>query len=445
MLKQEPNIEVGIVGKKNISFNLSGNFQLENSPYIYFGECTASIDTNKLVIENADNRRIFDEELCFIPSNMSDQHFEIHNVLIGIDFHWEKEEDQKFQGKLKLKIIEGNIQIINILPIESYLKSVISSEMNANSSINLLKAHAIISRSWLIAQISNKKVLNQPEASEEIKKDEYIKWWDREDHHYFHVCADDHCQRYQGINRSFNPNVVKAVTETRGMVLTYENRICDARYSKSCGGYTELFENCWEGSSHPYLKSFPDIDSDDNLQIDLKTEENSRNFILNSPEAFCNTNDKKILSQVLNDYDLDTQDFYRWKLNYSQDELSSLIKKKSGIDFGKIISLEAVERGESGRIVKLKISGTDKELIIGKELVIRRWLSETHLYSSAIIFEPGNKINGIPESFTLYGSGWGHGVGLCQIGAAVMAEKKYDYSQILMHYYKDSRIEMYYS
>lgn len=443
MMKQEPNIEVGIVLKKEISFTLTGKYSLENSSLFYVGEWKARIENNQLVIEQGDKLNIFKDELILLPSDISKNHFEIKNVIIGIDFHWEQEENQIFQGALKLIIIEGNIQLINIVPIESYLTSVISSEMNANSSINLLKAHAIISRSWLLAQIAKEEVKYE-ENSGDAKSGEYIKWFDRDDHTYFHVCADDHCQRYQGISRSLNPNVIKAVEATRGMVLSYENQICDARYSKSCGGNTELYENCWDEKSHPYLKSFPDKDSDIETYGDLKMEENAKNFILNSPEAFCNTTDPKILSQVLNDYDLDTKDFYRWKVTYSQDEISNLVKKKSGMNFGLIKSLESMVRGESGRIVKLKISGTEKELIIGKELLIRRWLSETHLYSSAFIIEPGQIINGIPESFTLYGSGWGHGVGFCQIGAAVMAEKNYDFTEILMHYYKDAQIEKHY-
>ena len=443
-MRSNPNIEVGILLRKNISFNLSGDYVLNNSKINFSGKCEAIIDQNQLVLIYKDEKIVCPNGVKFIPLNISENHFEVHKVVIGIDFHWEQEESQKFQGTLKLMIIDGLIQVINIVPIENYLYSVISSEMNANSSINLLKAHTIISRSWLIAQINAKEAEQKEKDSEEING-EYIKWFDQEDHKHFHVCADDHCQRYQGISRSLNPNVIQSVNETKGMVLIYENKICDARFSKSCGGHTELYENCWDETSHPYLKDFPDIDTDTKVSYDLKKEEDAKNFILNAPNSFCNTNDKHILSQVLNDYDQTTTDFYRWKVEYKQEEISALIQKKSAMNFGKILGFQAIERGESGRLIKLKIIGSEKELIIGKELLIRKWLSESHLYSSAIIIEPGEIKNGIPESYTIHGSGWGHGVGLCQIGAAVMGEKNYDYKEILKHYYRGAIIEKHYS
>ncbi len=439
-----PNIEVGILLKKEINFSLSGEFQLNKGSNFCSNECIVSIEQNKLLISSKGEKQIFENEVIFTPKNLSSDHFEIKNVVIGIDFHWEQEENQKFQGTLKLMIIDGLIQVINVVPIESYLYSVISSEMNANSSINLLKAHTIISRSWLIAQINAKEAKQETKNSEDIDG-EYIKWFDQEDHKHFHVCADDHCQRYQGISRSLNPNVIQSVNETKGMVLMYDKQICDARFSKSCGGHTELYENCWDETSHPYLKDFPDLDTDIKPSYDLKKEEDARNFILNAPDSFCNTNDKHILSQVLNDYDQTTTDFYRWTVEYSQEEISSLIQKRSGINFGKILSFQAIERGESGRLIKLKILGSKKELIIGKELLIRKWLSESHLYSSAFIIEAGELSNGIPGSFTIKGAGWGHGVGLCQIGAAVMGEKNYDFKEILKHYYRGAEIEIHYS
>ncbi len=311
--------------------------------------------------------------------------------------------------------------------------------MSANSSLSLLKAHAIISRSWLLAQIEKQKNLSKKEkVYKPIQQTdtEYIRWYDREDHKHFHVCADDHCQRYQGITRAHNPQVIKAVQETMGKVLKYKGAICDARFSKSCGGVAELFENCWEPVPHAYLSAVIDSPEPDKIStLDLRIEKNTEQFINSNPKAFCNTSNVKILSQVLNDYDQSANGFFRWKLDYSQKELSALVLQKSGIDFGTITDLIPVERGTSGRLIKLKIIGTKKELVVGKELEIRRWLSPTHLYSSAITIEKTN------ADFIIRGAGWGHGVGLCQIGAAVMGEKGYSSDEILMHYYPGANIE----
>jgi stage II sporulation protein D len=340
--------------------------------------------------------------------------------------------------------IDGDVQVINICPIENYLYSVISSEMNADASLQLLKSHAVISRSWLMAQME--KPVSKKSSETQESEGEYIRWFDREDHKHFHVCADDHCQRYQGITRAHNKNVVLAVNETMGEVLKYKGSICDARYSKACGGVTELFENCWEDVPHPYLQRVVDRPASDQYKdTDLKIEENAETFIKIEPEAFCNTKDEKVLRQVLNDYDLESKDFYRWKVKYSQKELSALIKERSDIDFGDILDLVPIQRGESGRIIRLQIIGTKRILTIGKELIIRRWLSKSHLYSSAFLVERENENEGIPEGFIFYGAGWGHGVGLCQIGAALMGEKGYSYKEILEHYYKNAKIEKAYS
>ena len=381
-----------------------------------------------------------DEVLLFEPVRYHEASFELNDVTIGIQFHWERKEDQTFKGSLEIRISEEKLVAINVLPLEDYLVSVISSEMSATSNLELLKAHAVISRSWLLAQTEKSKSISQSgKLYQSISETdgEYIRWYDREDHLNFDVCADDHCQRYQGITRQSTPLVEQAIAETRGILLMNEGKICDARFSKSCGGISETFENVWEPEVHPYLQSIVDNPTlADGFDADLTNEEAADKWIRNAPEAFCNTRDKEVLSQVLNDYDQKTTDFYRWKLVYQQDDLAELVARKSGRDFGKIVDLIPVERGHSGRLKKLKIVGTKLTLTIGKELEIRKTLSESHLYSSAFVVDKLNVENGIPAQFELTGAGWGHGVGLCQIGAAMMGAKGYKHDQILLHYFR---------
>lgn len=386
------------------------------------------------------------QEILFEPVDVQQASFELYGVTIGINFHWERKENQSFKGSLKL-IVEGDkITAINLLGVEDYLTSVISSEMSANASLELLKAHAVISRSWLMAQIQkNKEILgsNAEYSTMHETEDELIKWYDREDHTKFDICADDHCQRYQGITKASTEIVKQAITQTRGQLLMFDNKICDARYSKSCGGVFEEFQNCWEDIRYPYLVKVRDSKTTAEIP-DLSVEKNAVEWILSSPEAFCNTSDKKILSQVLNNYDQETVNFYRWSVEYSQSDLSALIFNRSGVDYGVIMDLVPIQRGTSGRLVKLKIVGSKRTRIVGKELEIRRTLSRSHLYSSAFIVEKESGANGIPEKFILKGAGWGHGVGLCQIGAAVMGEGGYKYDQILLHYFVGASIEKLY-
>ncbi len=430
----EPKVKVGILWTKEITFHLEGN-------YFFNG---AQIDGNHSIVLKDGmifwNNNSY-HELLFEPVSESSS-FTLKDVVIGINFHWERKEDQRFQGALKLIIENDLITAVNIIKVEDYLTSVISSEMSASASLEMLKAHAVISRSWLLAQIEkNKQIINQDiKYSTCIETDtEHIKWYDREDHVSFDVCADDHCQRYQGIVRASAhlDNVRLAISETRGQVISSEGAICDARFSKCCGGAVEEFQNCWDDINYSYLVKLRDDVSSSDLP-DLTIEAESVKWIQNRPSAFCNTTDKKILAQVLNNYDQETMDFYRWTVSYTQQELSDLVHQRSEIDFGIITDLIPIERGTSGRIVKLKIVGTKKTLIIGKELEIRRTLSQSHLYSSAFYVEKKQ------DSFVLHGAGWGHGVGLCQIGAAVMGEKGYSYDQILLHYYVGARIEKLY-
>lgn len=436
----EPDVQVGIVSASCVDFSLNGK-------YVAKGE----VNTGKQHVEFSEGGILWNgnlyRELTFSPYEEGVS-FSLDNVTIGINFHWQRQERQTFEGTLKLVVEADKVCAINCLPVEKYLTSVISSEMKSTSSLELLKAHAVISRSWLLAQIERRR--NQDAGGSGFfsfvkKDDELIRWYDRDDHTIFDVCADDHCQRYQGITKANNVHVEQAVKETCGEILTYNDKICDARFSKCCGGITEEFQYCWENTPQPYLVALRDCDDKHADLPDLSNEAEAEKWIRAFPESYCNTNDKKILSQVLNDYDQETSDFYRWKVEYSQDELSHLIEDKLKIEFGQIVDLVPVERGRSGRICKLKIIGTKRTFTIGKELEIRRALSKTHLYSSAFVVDKLDVVDNIPSRFVLHGAGWGHGVGLCQIGAAMMGEKGYKYDEILLHYYRGAEIKKIYS
>ena len=437
---KEPEINVGIVSAKEIHFTLNGHFFAKGETVS--GNQVVSFSEGGILWNDSQYR-----ELTFTPQDEKNS-FSLYDVTIGLNYHWERQETQVFSGTLRLVVDEDKIVAINILPVEDYLTSVISSEMNANSSLELLKAHAVVSRSWLFAQIEKRKALKGKDEGffSFIKtKEEYIRWYDREDHTIFDVCADDHCQRYQGITKATNSTVAEAVQATRGRLLMYGKKICDARFSKCCGGATEEFEYCWEDKHYPYLSSVRDAEEEENLPFpDLTKEEEAEHWIRKAPKSFCDTHDKKILSQILNNYDQETTDFYRWKVRYTQAELAELIRTKTKSDYGDIIDLIPVQRGPSGRICKLKIVGTLKTLTIGKEMEIRRTLSDSHLFSSAFVVDKGEIKEGIPQWFLLSGAGWGHGVGLCQIGAAVMGEKGYSYEEILLHYYKGAEIRKFY-
>lgn len=435
---KEPEISVGIVNAQEIHFTLNARFLAKGETVS--GNQQVSFEEGGILW----NGNVY-RELTFTPLD-EDSSFSLYDVTIGINFHWERQETQSFIGTLKLVVYEGKITAINILPAEDYLTSVISSEMNATSSLEFLKAHAVVSRSWLLAQIEKRKAMSKKQGDffSFVKTDtEYIRWYDREDHTIFDVCADDHCQRYQGITKATNQSVAEAVKATRGQVMMYKNSICDARFSKCCGGITEEFDTCWENKKYPYLTAVRD-DKNDAAMPDLTIEEEADKWIRSTPDGFCNTHDKHILSQILNNYDQETTNFYRWKVRYTQEEIAELIRTNTKCDYGQIIDLIPVERGKSGRISKLKIVGTLKTLIIGKELEIRRTLSDTHLFSSAFVVDKGPQQDDAPTWFELTGAGWGHGVGLCQIGAAVMGEKGYNYNDILLHYYKDADIRKLY-
>ncbi len=436
---KEPEVSVGIMFEPQIGFILQGDFVCNDLSF-----------NGKQTVEFANGKILWNdflyEELLFTPTDYTTDSFELEDVTIGINFHWERKENQRFRGSLKFIVENGKLTAINVISVEDYLISVISSEMSATASAELLKAHAVISRSWLLAQIQKNKEI--AEAKSEYTafsqtEDECIKWYDREDHVNFDVCADDHCQRYQGITRASTKNVELAVRSTSGQLLMSGTKICDARFSKCCGGAVEEFQYCWEDVKHPYLVMLRDDKSGEPLP-DLTKENEAVKWIYASPDAFCNTTDKKILSQVLNNYDQETVNFYRWKVSYTQKEISELILKRSGVDYGDILDLIPIERGVSGRLVKLKIVGSKRTLTIGKELEIRRTLSTSHLYSSAFVVEKEDIVNDIPGKFNLIGAGWGHGVGLCQIGAAVMGEQGFTYDNILLHYYVGASINKLY-
>ena len=439
-LREQPTVSVGIMSEKEISFELN-NVYTFSTPGC---DCTCEVKGPQTAVEQ--NGKVLWNgkeytELMFTPKGIGT--FWLRGVTIGVNFHWERKEDQKFGSALRIIVENGKLTAVNIIGVEDYLTSVISSEMSATASEELLKAHAVISRSWLLAQIEkNKEIVaaNADYCATTQTEDELIKWYDREDHVNFDVCADDHCQRYQGLTRASTAIVRKAIDATWGELLMDGSKICDARFSKCCGGVFEEFQNCWEPVKYSYLVKVRDGKNPQDIP-DLTVEENAREWIMTSPEAFCNTTDQKILSQVLNNYDQETVNFYRWKEEYTQKELSELILKRSGVDYGNIIDLIPVERGTSARLIKLKIVGTMKTMTIGKELEIRRTLSPSHLYSSAFVVEKEGDENGVPAKFTLYGAGWGHGVGLCQIGAAVMGEQGYKYKEILLHYFVGAAIE----
>jgi len=441
----EPKISVGILFEKKIKFEIHGNFRIKGGSQFLTGIYKAKVVNDRIELSQNENIFQFENEILLVPSNHSAEHFTLRDVTIGVKFHWERKEKQSFRGWLKLLRIGNIIHAINIVPLEEYLTSVISSEMSAKGTLQLLKAHAIVSRSWVMAQlVKAKKIAKENIKYETVEKseEELIRWYDREDHEHFDVCADDHCQRYQGITKIYTDISKTAVNETRGLVLMSGDEICDARFSKSCGGISESFENIWEPVHYNYLVPVVDYKYEpENYLIDFSKERNASKWILSSPPAFCNTTDKQVLSQVLLDYDQETTDFYRWKVEYTQAELSTLMKEKSGIDFGEILDFIPLERGASARLIKLKVVGTKRTMTIGKELEIRKLLSKSHLYSAAIVFEKLDEVNGVPQKFILHGAGWGHGAGLCQIGAALMAQSGFFFDEILSHYYKNTTLK----
>lgn len=422
------NIRVGISRGAKIEFSLNDDFIFKQNGSTTRGNFVVEFSNNGIIFDNQLFGELYFEAL---PSST----FELKEVVIGKDFHWQQKRNQSFEGDLRI-VSDGNkLVAINVVDIEKYIYSVIASEMSSTSFIELLKAHAVISRSWVLAALQSSKkepvAISQTDTVQD--NNTYIKWYERDAHTLFDVCADDHCQRYQGIPTVKTSALIQAIEATVGEVLSYNGDVCDARFSKCCGGYTESFSACWADRELPYLISKSDSTND--LGLRLTDENEARRFIVSNPEMFCNTTDKSIIHQVFNDYDQQTQAFFRWQVKYSPSELSQIVCSRSGYDFGDIIDLVPLRRGSSGRLTLLKVVGTKLTMSIGKELEIRRWLSRSHLYSSAFVVDRDSESN-----FVLSGAGWGHGVGLCQIGAAVMAAKGYNYRQILEHYYDGAEI-----
>jgi stage II sporulation protein D len=435
-MKHQSKITVGIMdGQTEVTGRFNGNFRFDGIGSV-LGHFSAKATAGMIILTDEAHRQI-----CRSPSirltGHEDSLFTLFKVTIGSGFHWEKKEDQTFQGDLILNLRkDGTIVVINEIPVEDYLTSVISSEMNATAPIEFLKAHAVLSRSWLLAGLNRKmKTKATTVPAEKTSKDEVIRWYDREDHDLFDVCADDHCQRYQGITKVVSEQAKEAVRETHGMVITYQDEICDARYSKTCGGLTEEFATVWNDKQVPYLGSISDASISHRL---IRTEEEARPWILSDPEAFCNTKDERLLEKILPDFDRETKNFFRWRVEYSQEELQEILREKSGFDFGTLREIVPLSRGPSGRISRLKIVGSKRSMVVGKELEIRRWLSRSHLCSSAFVVTLGG------DRVILHGAGWGHGVGFCQIGAAVMATREFSAEEILKHYFRGVEIKRIY-
>lgn len=433
----QPLLKVGIINAEQIDFSLNGLFT--DGKQCYSGEQSVTIAENKILWQG---NRI--DTLSLKPLQ-SDNTFTLHNVTIGIGFHWERKEEQQFSGELSFKTENNKIWAINGISVEEYLVSVISSEMKPSASAEFLKAHAVISRSWVISQCRSSRY-NLPESaslckhSEDSDSDRIIKWYDHEQHTLFDVCADDHCQRYQGRNRIINSAARRAIQDTHSEIITYNGYLCDARFSKCCGGVTEEFESCWQEERHPYLAVLRDNRNNNEIP-DLRNEENAKEWILDTPKSFCGSADKNTLQKSLNGYDLETPDFYRWQVEYTVSELTELFQRKSGLDIGTITDLKPLKRGGSGRIIELEVTGSRRSIVIGKELEIRRVLSESHLYSSAFIVSKEYDSQGNISKIVLNGAGWGHGVGLCQIGAATMGDLGYSYKDILQHYYPGTELK----
>jgi stage II sporulation protein D len=439
VIDREPEIKVALLQSyKEARIALNGRFLLPDGNAID-GRLTALADQGRVELSDDSGKKILlQKEILLIPE--SGASFTVSDVKIGIDFHWQRIQEQSFRGNLFLSACSGiSFNLINEILLEDYLESVISSEMSAAAPLEFLKTQAVVARSWLVAMLAKKKaarVLSMLRTENEI-----IAWQDVNDHEGFDVCADDHCQRYQGITRIISKNVHEAIDETRGIFLVHKGEICDARYYKSCGGQTEIFPTAWEDESPAYLASVSD---EAGQHPPVRSETEARQWLKSRPAAYCDTTDKKLLSNILPAFDQETPDFYRWQVVYTRKELEKILKKKSGIDFGVLQNIEPLARGPSGRIYRLKIEGFRKTVIVGKELEIRRWLSESHLLSSAFVVTAERNTNGEIGRFVFHGGGWGHGVGLCQIGAAVMAGKGFKVEEILKHYFTGAQLKKIY-
>lgn len=439
-MQNEPHITVGIIdGQAAVSGHFGGTYTVEGGGPAS-GPFSARVSDAVIVLTGDNGREIARGALIRLVAGEGSA-FRLHNVTIGNRFHWERTEEQAFRGSLILRLSgEGTLAAVNEIAIEDYLESVVSSEMNAHAPFEFLKTHAVLSRSWLLSALEHRRLPGKP-AGVQSTEGEIVRWYDREDHTLFDVCADDHCQRYHGITKITSEQARDAVRETRGMAITYGGGICDARYSKACGGLTEDFRTAWENKDVPYLTSISDAPAPFSA---LASERDTANFILSAPDAYCNTRDGALLEKVLPNFDRETTSFFRWTVEYAAEELQAILYEKSGFDFGTLKAIVPIERGPSGRISRLRVTGSKMGIVVGKELEIRRWLSRSHLYSSAFVVETSGGPTDAPERFMLHGAGWGHGVGLCQIGAAVMAHRGHTSEEIVKHYFRGTEIQRVY-
>lgn len=440
MIDCEPKIKVALLqNSPEARLKLTGPFFLPDGRAVS-GEHTVSAAGGQILLRDSGKREIIRQKEIFLsPDASTGAYFTVLNITIGIDFHWQRVQEQSFHGALFLSgHSESTFNLINMIPLEEYLASVISSEMSADAPLEFLKAQAITARSWLVAMLAKKESVRTLPRQ---KEDEMLTWQDVNDHQGFDVCADDHCQRYQGITKIISENVALAILSTSGTFLTSQGQICDARYYKCCGGQTDIFSSAWEDQSPPYLQSITD---DDHMHSPISSETEAADWLFDLPPAYCNTTDKALLRKILPTFDQETLNFYRWQVTYTRRELEDILKKKSGIDFGNLQHIIPLDRGPSGRIYKLKIIGTKRTVVVGKELEIRRWLSDSHLLSSAFVVIAEHETYGSVRRFIFHGGGWGHGVGLCQIGAAVMAAKGFKAEDILAHYFTGANLRKLY-
>jgi SpoIID/LytB domain protein len=441
MFTSEPLLRVGVIdGSPVIRGEARGAFRIGEGA-TFSGPFTVRQSVNDLEMVDRDGNIVAcGSDLLCVP--VGGATFLLHEVTIGVSFHWERKEDQVFEGSLRLiRRPERGIVAINEILLEAYLRSVISSEMSAEAPGEFLKAHAITSRSWLAAMLERMKRTAPPVAAQPDSGSEIVRWYTREDHDLYDVCADDHCQRYQGMTKVFTATADLAVSSTRGLFLTYGEEICDARFYKACGGLTEEFPSAWEDIAIPYLRCVADSPL---RHPPIVTEGEAERWILSRPEAYCDSTDVEFLRKILPSFDQETTDFYRWTVEYRREELEEIIHAKSGIDFGRLQDLVPVGRGPSGRLHRLRIVGSRREIVVGKELEIRRWLSRSHLYSSAFVVRMDRDARGIPTKVQFHGAGWGHGVGLCQIGAAAMTDRGFSAEQTVLHYFPNAQLRKLY-
>jgi SpoIID/LytB domain protein len=340
----------------------------------------------------------------------------VFDVPVGTGYHWEQKEDRTYpETMIFLLDVNGKLAAVNAVPVETYLEGVVPSEMHPNFPEEALKAQAVAARSKALANLG---LVHSADP--------------------FDFCSDVHCQVYGGLSKTA-ASANRAVKKTAGLVLWEGGKIIDAVYGGVCGGHTEDVDKAWRTAPKRHLQGIADGPRQLKRYEPLDDESNVRSWIQDSPPSYCNT-----LTGSLPDALNYTKKYFRWEVTLPQDELRSQIERRLGRNLGAVRDLIPISRGVSGRITKLKIVGTNGEQIVEGELNVRKCLSSTTLWSSCFIVERKDGGSAPPESFTLRGAGWGHGIGMCQTGAAIMALKGYGFDRILKHYYKNVRIKKLY-